>query len=760
TTGSGGWTLAAALLGRAPQRTRLPVPMTPLVGREAERRRVQQMLAGARLVTLVGPGGIGKTRLSLAVGAAVTGEFADGAVFVPLADATDATLVVAAIARALGVSEVPGRSLLASVADRLGDAAMLLILDNFEQVIGAAVVVSELLAAAPGVSALVTSRERLSLYGERVFQVPPLPLPDLHALPSGADAVERVLAESPAVALFADRAAAATGAFSLEPDNIEAVAALCHRLDGLPLAIELAAARTDVLGPAKLLAHLAQHLDALGDGPRDLPARQQTLRGAIDWSYVLLEEADQRLLAAMSVFAGGWTLEAAGAVAPPDLPAAELAQRLDRLAGKSLLAVDQPAVDPDTGAPAGELRYRLLETIRAYAGARLADDGAAPATRDRHRDYFAGFAGRAGDGMTGPDQAAWADRLERDYQNLRAAIDWALERDDATGAAQLCLGLWRYWLTGAHLREGRTWLDRVVEPRAGLTGPVRASVLHAAAILATSQDDHRVGYDLGAQSLALAEAAGDRAAGAQAHNAMGIASINRGDYRLAHEHFQQMLGIWQELDDARGTAMALGNLTKLSLRLGDIDAADRFATRCLSLERAAGNTRGMALALECVGQIRLARGDVPGAREALHESLALNRSLADVFGEAMALHHLGLAAYADGDRPGALTLLTSALARRFELGDREDLAVSLECVAYVIAANDPSFAVTLLGAADGLRERPPLPSPPEAYTHREDTLAATRAALDEAAFSSALSLGRTAPLELIVDEALDLTPSA
>ncbi|HYN93925.1 MAG TPA: diguanylate cyclase [Pilimelia sp.] len=764
-TAGGGWTLAPAMLGRPRRRSRLPVPMTPLMGRTAERERVCQLLAGGRLVTLVGPGGIGKTRLSLAAAAAAAEDFEDGAVFVPLADATDPALVVAAIAHAVHVTEVPGQPLLDSVVEHLAEASMLLVLDNFEQVLRAGTVVAELLGAAPGVSALVTSRERLSLYGEQVYHVPPLPLPDLDALPAGAAGVARALADSPAMALFEQRASAASGDFALSTGNLAAVAQLCRRLDGLPLAIELAAARVDRWSPDALLEHLVAHLDALGEGPADLPARQQTLRGAIDWSFVLLEPADQRVFVALSAFAGGWTVDAAAAVAGPaadagsagDGPAADgaegidLVTRLDRLTGKSLLAVDTEA---------GEVRYRMLETIRAYAMARLDADADADAVRDRHRAYFVDFAGRSGAGMAGPEQAAWAERLERDYQNLRTAIAWALDRGDAASAAEVCLGLWRYWRTGSHLREGREWLDRVLAAGEDATGPARVGVLYAAAVLATNQDEHDKGYRLAGESLRLAEAAGDRAASAQAHNALGIAAIGSGDYHVATEHFQQTLAIWRELDNGPGTAIALGNLTKLALRLGDIDGADSFAAQCLTLERAADNPRGISLALECIGQIRLAQGRIVEAREALGESLSLNQTLGDAFGEAMAQHQLGLAAYAEGDRIQALALLTTALGRRFEVGDREDLAVSLECVAHVMADADPPFAATLLGAAEELRERRRLPAPPEADTRREATLTALRAALDPQAFASAVGVGRTAPLDLIVDEALDLAPAA
>jgi diguanylate cyclase (GGDEF)-like protein len=752
---AGRWTVAPTMLGRALRRSALPVPMTPLVGREKERDQVVRLVRGGRLVTLTGPGGIGKTRLSLSAAAKVADDFDGGAVFVPLAEAADTDMVVAAIAQALQVAEVPGMPLFDVVVEHLSESSVLLVLDNFEQVLDAAPVVTRLLAGASGVSALVTSREPLSLYGEQVYAVPPLPLPDLTTLRPGEAGVARALADSPAVALFDQRARAVNAEFTLTPAALPAVVALCRRLDGLPLAIELAAARTDRWAPEALLANLTEHLDALGSGPRDLPARQQTLRGAIDWSFDLLDGADRRLFVALAVFVGGCTVDAALAVAGTDRRAgddagqrrAAMVERLAALADKSLLSGE---TDPD-----GQRRYRMLETIRAYAMQRLLAAADADAVRERHAAYYVAFAERAGDGMTGPEQADWADRIVREYQNVRAAVGWVLARGRADQAASLCLGLWRYWRNGNHIGEGREWLDAVLAAGMGPPDPVRARVLHGAAVLAATQDDHESAERFGLDSLRLAEAVGDRPTMAHAHNALGIAAISSGDYHLATAHFQASLEIWRELDQPQGTAAALGNLAKLFLRLGDVAAAHGHAEQCLRLERAAGNTRGIVLGLECLGQIRLAQNDVAGARASLAESLVLNRALGDLFGEAMSLHQLGLAAFADGDRAEALELLTAGLALRHEVGDREDLAVSLDCVAEVVAAADPALAVRLVAAAGALRERHRLPIPPDADARRRRTLGAARAELSERAYAAAWAAGRTTPLDLMVDQALD-----
>ena len=759
-TGDGGWTITPRMLDKPRRRSRLPVPMTPLVGRRTEHDRVVQMLRQGRLVTLLGPGGIGKTRLSLSVAATAGPDFEDGAVFVPLADATDADLVVAAVAHALAVAEVPGEPLLDTLLEHLADMSLLLVLDNFEQVLDASPVVAELLGASTGIVVLATSRERLSVYGEQVYQVPPLALPDLDRLPATPAGVLQARTDYPALDLFEQRAQAVGAQLTLTPRNLPVIARLCHLLDGLPLAIELAAAHADRWGPADLLAHLSQHLHELGGGARDLPERQQTLRGAIDWSFKLLAADAQRLFTELAVFAGGWDVDAACAVT--QLP--QLAVALAGLAAKNLLVIEQH--------PDGQ-RYRMLETVHAYAAAKLADD---PAVYQRHARYFLDLAERSAVGLTGPEQAEWAERLDEDYQNLRAAIRWTLSRGAIVDAAGICLGLWRYWGNGSHLREGRDWLAQVLAaaPAAAPAAPpalpappaesalpagLRGRILYAAAILAATQDDHAAAGPLARESLELAESVGDRPAAAQARNALGITAIGAGGYPEATGHFQESLAICLELGDERGTARALGNLAKVCLRTGDIPAASGYADRCLILERAAGNTRGILLGLEVLGQIRIAQGDLPGARAALEESLALSRTLGDGFGEAMALHQLGLAAQLDGDRPEALRLLVCALTRRHEVGDRLDLAVSLDRVAALAVDAEPTVAVRLLAAAEELRDRHRLPTPPDDETGRPGTLAAARGALDPAAFSAAWAGGRRAPLEVIVDQVVDLVPA-
>jgi diguanylate cyclase (GGDEF)-like protein len=396
---TGGWTINPALLRNDRRRARLPAQMTQLVGRDDEQEQVHRLLRTSRLVTLVGMGGIGKTRLALAAAAGVAADFDDGSVFVPLDTSTGEDLVIAAIARALRLDESPGQDPLDALLDHLSEAGLLLVLDNFEHVIETAPLVEQILAAAPGVTVLVTSREALGLYGEQVYRVPALGVPDPEQLAPGVAGVTQARLRSPALALFEQRATTARPDFRLTPENLPAVVELCRLLDGLPLAIELAAAGVDRAEPAALLAGLGGRLAALGDGPRHRPRRQQTLRGAIDWSLDLLAEDQQRILVTLSVFTGGCSVEAAAAVCRTD------AAVLATLAAKSLLAVEVTA---------DGRRYRMLETVRAYAAEVRAAAYPDDAAEARHAAYFPAFAERAAAGMESPGQLDWVERLERE----------------------------------------------------------------------------------------------------------------------------------------------------------------------------------------------------------------------------------------------------------------------------------------------------------------------------------------------------------
>ena len=766
---SGALTLAPALLARPSHRHELPMPITELVGRQHETVQVAQLLAERRLVTLLGPAGIGKTRLSLAVGAAVADRFADGAVFVPLAEATGADLVVPFLAQALDVAEVPGQPLAATVLEHLADRSLLLIIDNYEHVVSSSPLMARLLAAAPNVRVLVCSRERLGVYGEQVYRVPPLALPDPGVFGTGSVAPQRALATSPALALFNTRARAAAYDFAVTMENLATLVELCRRLDGLPLAIELAAAHVDTLSPEQMLAELSSHLDLGGDVARDRPERQQTLRGAIDWSVNLLDAGTRDLLQWLGVFAGGFELSAllsvypswAGTWAGPAKrrlsDSGDLAKRLESLVDKNLVQAEPDGPD--------STRYSTLETIRTYARERLVETGAAETAYRRHAEYYADLAEQAGAEMMGPEQVTWTARIELEYPNLRAAFSRAVQRAEPVPAGRIGLGLWRFWRTGRHIGEGREWLAGLLAAEVPLSDRMRAQLLHAAAVLAGAQDDHESGYALAQESLHRARAAGDAHTAAQACNALGIAAFAAGDYPAARGFFTDSLAICQEQGATLGMAVAHGNLTRLALRTGDVDTASDHAHRCLELDRQQGNTRGIMLGLLCLGEILLTRDDPRGARVHLEESLVLSRTLGDVFGEAMALHLLGRVAAREGDEPAALGLVAAALALRNGVGDREDLAISLEALGYLLARHEPGeaesadvaeLAARLLGAAEGLRTRHRLPDLGDALAERESALAALNAALDTGTLAAAWTAGQSTPLDLVVDEAVAL----
>jgi diguanylate cyclase (GGDEF)-like protein len=747
-SGNGGCTVAPAILeARGGRRRKLPQPVTELVGRRQETGQVAQLLTGARLVTLTGPGGIGKSRLSLAVGAAVADGFADGVVFVPVAEATSIDLVITALASALEVTEVPDQALLDSVAEAICEQSILLVIDNFEQVVAAAPVLSTLLAAAPRLRILVSSRERLSLYGEQVYAVPPLPVVDLDTLPPDLDPVPAALARSPALALFHTRARAANHTFTLRPDELSGALELCGRLDGLPLAIELAAAHCDTLTPEEMLAQLSDHVDLAGSGPRDVPDRQQTLRKAIDWSLNLLDCSDLRLFTDLGAFSGGCSLDAVAAIYTESESntgtEADLAKRLDGLCAKSLLQVEPGKVN--------ERRYRMLETIRVYAAERFSADPERDRVRARHAAYYARFAAACADNLTGADQAHWASRVEQDYPNLRSAFE-LLVHSDAAAAATVVLGLWRFWRNGRHIGEGREWLRRVRESGERIDDSVHGRVLHASAILAAAQDENDAARTLAQESLRLALQAGEAGDQAQAHNALGIAAMGVGDYLVARGHFQSCLQTCSDLDEPLGMAIAYGNLSRVALRVGDVAEAGAHVARCLEIERAVGNIRGIQMALTCQGEILLARQDISAAQHALQESLALSRALGDVFGEAMALHQLGQAARMKGDEPEAIRLTTQALVLRHGVGDREDLAISLDTIAVLTSSRDAELAGRLLGAADVLRQRHRLPVPAGLAAQRDSTRQRLSDDLGEPRLAQAFAMGRLMSLDLLMDE--------
>jgi predicted ATPase/class 3 adenylate cyclase len=626
----------------------LPAQATPLIGREKEIEAVKQRLLNpdVRLLTLTGPGGTGKTRLALQVAADALDDFEHGAFFVSLAPVIDPGLVISTIAQALGVKESAGQPLIETIKDYLRDKSLLLILDNFEQVISAASQVADLLSACPKVKALATSRAALRLYGEHEFPVPPLTLPDPQRLPPPEG-----LSQYEAVRLFIERALAVRPDFAVTNDNAPAVAEVCHRLDGLPLAIELAAARIRLLTPQAMLSRLERRLPLLTGGARDLPARQQTLRNAIAWSYDLLEPEEQTLFRRLSVFVGGFKLEAAEAVVggpgvedqgtsgttqvfpTPDpqslIPVVDVLGGVDSLVSKSLLK--QEEVD-------GEPRFTMLETIREYALEHLMESGESETVRRQHADYFLALAEQAEPELRRPRQVAWSNRLEQEHDNLLAALRWFVENLDAERGLLLGGKLASFWNRWGYWTEGREWLTKVlVLPGALSRTTARAKALQEAGSLAWSQ----------------------------------------GDYAAARTMYEESLTIYRELGNRPGIANALIGLGSVARAQGDLTAARALCEESLTISRDLGDRPGIARSLFNLGHTATIQGDPVASRAFYEESLSIYRELGDRVGIADSLTYIGLGIYFQGDYAAARTLFEEGLEIRRKLGNREDIAWSL-----------------------------------------------------------------------------------
>jgi predicted ATPase len=570
--------------------TNLPVPPTALLGRERELAEISALLrSGARLVTLTGPGGVGKTRLAMEVaatrldrsgssepgpGAAKGPAFADGVFLVELAPLSDPALVASSIAQVLGILDLGRRTVVEGLQEHLRHRRVQLLLDNFEHVLAASPLVTDLLARCPGLAVLVTSREALRLRGEQEHDVAPLALPSRHDRTTPSE-----LAQNPAVALFVERGAAIRSGFTVTEENGGAVAEICTRLGGLPLAIELAAARVRTLTPEAMVERLERRLPMLTGGARDLPARQQTLRAAIDWSHDLLDDADRRLFRRLAVFVGGWTLEAAEAVCNAGDLDIDVLNCLESLTSTSLI---RQSSDPD-----GQPRLGLLETIREYGLERLGDSGEAARIRRRHAEYFQGLAERAKPEFLGAEQGLWLNRVEAEHDNLRAALRWTVQEEDAKLSLQLAGALAHFWEVRGHQAEGRAHLTRVLGMTRTREYPAsRASVLENLGYLAYDQGEHAVARACHEESLAIARGLGHRRGVVRATTGLARIAFQVGDFSTSRDWQEQSLAIARDLGDRHSAALALHALGSIASALGNHAEARAYSEECLAVCRA------------------------------------------------------------------------------------------------------------------------------------------------------------------------------
>jgi predicted ATPase/class 3 adenylate cyclase len=683
----------------------LPMQATPLIGREREVAAACALLRqpNVRLLTFTGLGGTGKTRLSLQVAAELLDDFANGVFFVALDLIRDPDLVVRTIAHALGVTETGEKPVLETLKDYLRDKQVLLVLDNFEQVVEAAPVVSQLLLTSPGLKVLVTTRIVLHLYGEREFPVPPLALPNPHHLPP----LEH-LSQYDAVRLFIERAQAVKPDFTITNANAPAVAEICHRLDGLPLAIELAAARIKLLPPHAMIARLKSRLQMLTGGARNLPARQQTIRGAIDWSYDLLQPEEQRLFARLAVFVGGCTFTAAEMIcnANYDLTT-DMLDGLQSLTDKSLLQQEEGSDE--------EPQFVMRQMIHEYALERLAASGEMESLREQHANYYLSLAEMAEPNLTGPDQATWLAQLERSHENLRAAIGWALERGKVEIAVRMGGALWRYCYARGYFSEGRQWLEGAL----ALSGTVEATFR------------------------------------AKALNGAGILAWNLGDYPAAQTRLTESLEIRKQQGNKRDIAASLNNLGLVSTDKGDPAAAQDFYEQSLALWREIGDTWGIATSLTNLGIMVRTQGNLDEARTIYEESLGLWQKLGDAWGISTTLYSLGYVAFAQGDNKAARDFYLESLILRKDLGHKEGIVECLEGLAGLCPDFiPPHLAARLLGAAEALRKIIDLKVLPSNSASYDPIVALVRSHLDPATFNAAYAEGRIMPIEQAIAGAL------
>ena len=684
----------------------LPAQLTSFVGREREIAEVCRLLQRTRLLTLTGAGGCGKSRLALEVARARLGDFPGGVWIVEFAALSDAGLVPHAVAAALGVTEHAGRTVTDTLGGVLRDKTLLLMLDNCEHLLSAcARLAGALLPECPGLHILATSREPLGVPGETIWRVPSLAVPaPLHLPPHDR------LTLSEAVRLFVDRAGAVRPGFRVTGDNARAVAQICHRLDGIPLAIELAAARVRALSVEQIAARLNDRFRLLTGGSRTALPRHRTLRAAMDWSYDLLAERERALFARLSVFAGGWTLEAAEAICAGDgCEAPEIVDLLTSLVDKSLVMADIEH---------GAARYELLETVRQYAEERLHDAGMAAPVRRRHRDWCLALTEQGSAELDGPQQKVWLDRMDAEYDNLRAALEWSRSAlSEVEAGLQLAVHLQRFWEMRAYYAEARAWLESMIAAGSAAPPGLRSRALNSAGILAYRQGDYERTAALCAGALSLAERHNDAYVAGQALHFLAHVRQSSGEYDQATAMMERSVTLYEEAGFRRGVANSVDCLGEVARSKGDYERAEFLTQRAMKLYDEIGEARGRSHLLHNLAYIRLHQDRAAEARDLFRESLFHARDLKSPRDVIMAI--AGLAAASKGAPPGRVA--------------------------------------RLIGAVEGLLDDAGVRLEPAEHTEFEETTAFARAQLGDRAFAAARDGGRTMTSDDAAAEALSLS---
>ncbi|HEX6794746.1 MAG TPA: tetratricopeptide repeat protein [Casimicrobiaceae bacterium] len=724
-------------------RSNLPQLLQSFVGRGRELAEIKRQLPEIRLLTLTGTGGIGKTRLALQAAAEVQHAYRDGVWFVDLAPLVEPALVPGALAQALSVKESPGRSSIQTLCDYLRPLEIMVVLDNCEHVLDACARLAEtLLRESAGLTLIATSREPLRIGAEHTYALGPLPLPD----PQG-DA--QSIAQSDSVRLYVDRARQHRPGFDLRDQRARAVAQICVRLDGIPLALELAAARMAVLPVEQIVRLLDQRFRLLASGSRSALPRHQTLRALLDWSYELLNEAERQLFARLSVFAGGWTLAAAEVVGAADVIAKDdVVYLLIALVEKSLVVAD------DNGD-----RYRMLETVREYAREKLVTKQAANAVRERHRDFFLAMAVDAEPNLAGPEQASWLQRLEDEHDNFRSALEYCLMARSGTNAGlRFCGALHWFWIMRGYRSEGRDWCKRVLSID-GIHTPVpeRAMALQAAGILAFHLGDFPAARAYHEESLAIARALSDHQGIARATISLSNLRLRQGDVAVARTLCEEALALSRSLQDPWLTQQSLNGLGNVAGSMGDHLGAKSFYEESLAIARARADRVRIAILLNNLGYVTFQEGEYSAARALFEESLAIRRELEDSGGIAYALSGLAEVALQQRDYSAAGAFSRDALLIRRELGDKMGISELLEKQAAVFAGiGNVPLAARIAGAAARLRDEIGFPLTKDERLQHEQHMAVARAALgDDDAFNQAWRDGRGLSLEQAIEISLE-----